>query len=113
MLKLKMTTGNTVQVLNTLKKRLNTLMDESEWLMKETKGRQETLGRIKEDNQRVEVEKARAMRTNAKLKGQSEDDSGMPQVMDYVSARAEMYELDNAIANWERKVEIAQIAAHK
>ena len=41
LLRLKLTTGNTVQVLNTLKHRLNNLTGESDWLKRETAGRKE------------------------------------------------------------------------
>ena len=58
----------------------------------------------------MEEEKKRAKALNARLKAQQEENSDMPQVMDYVSQRAEMYELENAIKNWVRKVEIAKLA---
>lgn len=33
------------------------------------------------------------------------------QVIDYIQQKAEMYELQAAVRNWERKVEIAEMAA--
>merc|ERR1712139_221119 len=47
LLKLKMTTGNTVQVLNNLKKKLGELITESEWLRKEIDSRTELLEKIR------------------------------------------------------------------
>ena len=57
LLRLKLTTGNTVQVLNTLKHKLNTLTAESEWLKRETSQRKETLAKISEEISRVEQER--------------------------------------------------------
>merc|ERR1712100_191470 len=59
---LKLTTGNTVQVLNTLKHRLNNLTSESEWLKQETHQRKEALVKISEEISRVEQEKEQAAR---------------------------------------------------
>jgi hypothetical protein len=50
LLKLKMTTGSTVQVLNSLKKQLQDVIAESDWLRKEIKARTEMLKKIKKDN---------------------------------------------------------------
>ena len=45
LLRLKLTTGNTVQVLNTLKHKLNNLTAESEWLKRETAARRSSYSR--------------------------------------------------------------------
>ena len=37
----------------------------------------------------------------------------MPQILDYVRQKAEMYELEENMKNWERKVEIAEMASKK
>jgi len=113
LLKLKMTTGNTVQVLNNLKRKLNNLMSESEWLKYEIKTRTELCGKIKEDNGRVDTEISKASRANKTLSTASEAAQDMPEVLDYVKQKAEMYELQQAVKNWERKVEIAEMAAKR
>jgi len=113
LLKLKMTTGNTVQVLNNLKRKLNNLISESEWLKNEIKTRTELCGKIKEDNKRVQDEIVKASRSNKTLSTQNEAAQDMPEVLDYVKQKAEMYELQQAVKNWERKVEIAEMAAKR
>jgi len=110
LLKLKMTTGNTVQVLNNLKRKLYNLISESEWLKNEIKTRTETCVKIKEDNKKVQEEISKARRVNKTLQAQQEASQDMPQVLDYVQQKAEMYELQQAVKNWERKVEIAEMA---
>ena len=37
----------------------------------------------------------------------------MPQILDYVGQKKEMYELDQNLRNWERKVEIMEMAAKR
>jgi len=113
LLRLKLTTGNTVQVLNTLKHKLNTLTSESEWLKRETTQRKDALAKIGEEITRVEQEKEQAARTERKLRRETESDSKMPQVLDYVQQKAEMYELERQAASWTRKVEIAEMEAKR
>lgn len=47
---------------------------------------------------------------NTGLQQQHEDTAGMPEVRDFITQKATLYELQNAVKNWERKVEIASIA---
>jgi hypothetical protein len=113
LLKLKMTTGNTVQVLNNRKRMLNNLISESEWLKNEIKTRTELCAKIKEEGRKVQEEIDKASRANQGLQTAEEAGQDMPQVLDYVSQKAEMYELEHAVANWERKVEIAVLSAKR
>ena len=93
LLRLKLTTGNTVQVLNTLKHKLHNLTAESEWLKRETSTRKESLAKISEEIGRVEQEKEQAARQDRKLKREENTESNMPQVLDYVQQKAEQYEV--------------------
>ena len=49
-----------------------------------------------------EIEREREI--NQKLKLDQEDAVDSPQVLDYVAQKAEMYELQGAVKNWQRKV---------
>ncbi|KAL3907701.1 MAG: hypothetical protein SGPRY_010080, partial [Prymnesium sp.] len=97
LLRLKLTTGNTVQVLNTLKHKLNNLTTESEWLKRETNQRKESLVKITEEIARVEQEKEQAARLDRKLRREENSESNMPQVLDYVSQKAEMYDVERQL----------------
>jgi hypothetical protein len=108
-LRLKLTTGNTVQVLNTLKHKLHNLTAESEWLKRETSTRKESLAKISEEITRVEQEKEQAARLDRKLRREENTESNMPQVLDYVQQKAEQYELERSLNAWRRKVEIADM----
>ena len=113
LLRLKLTTGNTVQVLNTLKHKLNNLTAESEWLKRETTQRKETLAKISEEIARVEQEKEQAARADRKMRRETESQSNMPQVLDYVQQKADMYDLERSVGSWRRKVEIAEMEAKR
>lgn len=65
------------------------------------------------ENGRVRAEIRSAEGTVDVLRTRAEDTAGMPQVLDYVKQKAEMYELQNALRNWERKVEIATMGAKR
>eukprot|EP00949_MAST-11_sp_MAST-11-sp1_P004941 g4941.t1 len=111
LLKLKMTTGSTVQVLNSLKKQLQDNMSESDWLRKEISARSDMLRKIKRDNISVTDEIRKESRRLRQFKDKKEDVEGMPEVMDYVLQKKRVYELEQEIANWERKIEIAEMEA--
>ncbi|GBG28885.1 Coiled-coil domain-containing protein 113 [Hondaea fermentalgiana] len=111
LLKLKRTTGNTVQVLNNLKKKLNTILTETEWLRKEIQGRKDLLEKIRVDINKVGVEIVKEERLNRKLSESDESGADMPHVRDYIGQKAEMYELRAMLKDWTRKVEIAAISA--
>jgi len=113
LLRLKMTTGKTVQTLNSLKQRLHALLSESESLQKEIAARTEQLRKVREDNAAVGGDISTEQRARKRLGQQQAETSDMPQVLDYVAQKAEMYDLHDNLRNWERKVEIMEMAAKR
>lgn len=57
----------------------------------------------------MELERKHAEQANRKLKREAGGESNMLQVLDYVAQKAELFELEKEIKNWERKVEIAEV----
>ena len=112
LLKLKMTTGKTVQILNTLKKSLNDLLAESRALRKELKEKDGIKAKLAAELERVAAEVRAERAKNRKYKVQ-QSNPDMPQVMDYVTQKSIAYELLAAKRNWERKVEIVEMAAKR
>ena len=88
-------------------------MTESDWLNKEIKTRTEQLSKLDEDIHQVSTDLASESRLRKKLAQSNSDSTGMPQILDYVRQKAEMYELEESVKNWERKVEIAEMASKK
>eukprot|EP00937_MAST-01D_sp_MAST-1D-sp2_P002263 g2263.t1 len=110
LLRLKMTTGSTVQSLNSQKRRLQSLIEESAWLQGELASRTALCGKVRKEARRVGAEAGKANRLNRSLRAAEEAALGMPQVVDYVQQKAEAYELQTAVKNWERKLAIAEMA---
>jgi hypothetical protein len=107
LVKLKLTTGSTVQTMNALTEKLNKLNSDQVWLRKEIKQREDHLRKLNEDIRMVEGEKVSAEKRNTQLRLQHEAVK-VPKVEDYIQQKAEMYELEKAVINWKRKVEIAE-----
>ncbi|KAJ3393348.1 hypothetical protein HDU84_002143 [Entophlyctis sp. JEL0112] len=130
LLKLKMTAGNTVQILNfykasgaaflqlaclhlsTTQKRLQLLTGESNKLKTEIEQRTEFLGRLNSEAEVVLEETRQAESINERLKTKNEEFK-VPHVMEYVHLKTQQYELMKKVKSWERKVEIATMQTHR
>lgn len=112
LLRLKFTAGNTLQVLNNYKRRLNMVTLESDRLQAEISQRDDMLARIVVEAALVEEDRAKALVSNKKLRKQLED-FVVPEVLDYVSEKADQQHLTKTVKTWERKVEIAEMALRK
>ncbi|KAJ3022003.1 hypothetical protein HKX48_007282 [Thoreauomyces humboldtii] len=112
LLKLKMTAGNTQQVLNYHKRKLQSLTQESDILRHEIGQRQDMLSKLIAEAEIVEVERAHAEKANRKIRAQMED-YRVPDVMDYVSVNAQQEELTGKLKMWQRKVEIASMQSQR
>jgi len=109
LLKLKMTTGNTVQKLNLQKMRLNDLLSRSTTLQSEIEARKSQREGAQKDTDRVTKQIKRAKRIQRKFYDGAKDNPKMPKTLDYVRQKAEAFELQKAIQSWERKVQIAKL----
>lgn len=56
-------------------------------------------------------ERFKAEKRNRKLRQQLAD-YRVPEVMEYVSEKADLYELQKKVKSWERKVEIADVRSY-
>ena len=120
-----MIAGNTVGLLNNYKKKLNKYTTEHDWLQKEIKQREDIMTKvvsfsilfsfflalliltfivkIKRETGMVTKEIDKASTLHTKLKQQNEE-FRVPEVLDYVHLKAELYEIDKKVQDWERKV---------
>jgi hypothetical protein len=106
LVELKGTTTRTVQTLNGLTDKLGALTSDQVQLRKELKLRLEHVEKLKAEIEQVKKEGAVAQKKNTALKIQHESVK-VPLVEDYIAQKAETYELQKAVQNWRRKVEIA------
>lgn len=91
-----------------LQHKLQECTELSKRLEQETNSRKELLERIDAETSQVEKERRKAEKINKKLKQQL-DDYKVPEVMDYVTEKADVYELQKKVKSWERKLEIAEV----
>jgi hypothetical protein len=112
LLKLKLTTGRTVAILNETKKNLNNFVGETKNLKKEIKEKEALKVKLQGELSRVQEELRLEMSRNKKYKIQQSNPE-MPQVLDYVQQKSLMYELEAAEKNWQRKVEIIEMSAKR
>ena len=108
LLRLKLTTGRTVQDLNSLKKKLTHLTARGEWLQKQIIEKEEQLMRFSEEEKRVDDAKRVASSINKGLK-EEQDDTEHPRVIDYIRLKAEVSELESKQLDWTRRLEIAEL----
>merc|ERR1719356_770855 len=113
LLDLKKRSGRTVKILNNMKKKLSSLTTEAKFLEDEIKERKAMLAKTEHDIVKVVEEKEAARKEHKKLRAQSRQTPEMPQVVDYVSQKAEQYELEGQKRNWVRKLELAETAAKR
>lgn len=113
LLQLKMTAGKTLQYLNHLKTQLLSIIKETEECDEDIKSRTQQLDHVRAESIKVKEEINKTAPINSKLKENIEETKNMPDVYNYVLQRAEEAELKKMINNWERKVEIAKMAAKR
>uniref|UniRef100_A0A9L0QYK6 Cilia- and flagella-associated protein 263 n=1 Tax=Equus caballus TaxID=9796 RepID=A0A9L0QYK6_HORSE len=109
LIQLKLASGNTLQVLNTYKSKLQRAMEMSSSLNKEILLRNELLEKIERETIQVEEDRAKAEALNKKLRKQLAEFRA-PQVMGYVREKILNGDLEKSIKMWERKVEIAEMS---
>jgi len=111
-----MTTGKSIQALNNLKKHLHGMSNDEEWLRNEIADRRATLQRTRDETGRTRAKIASLRAASRKLDARSptqlraKKNSNMPQVIDYVKQKKEVFELERAVANWQRKVDLGMLA---
>ncbi|XP_077066606.1 cilia- and flagella-associated protein 263 isoform X1 [Siphateles boraxobius] len=108
-LDLKLLAGNALQALNCNKKKLQILTLESDVLNSDIALRMKLLVKIEEEIKQAEEERNKAEALNGKLRGQLAD-YHVPHVLQYIEVKESHGQLQKSVKEWERKVEIAEMA---
>ncbi|XP_026544787.1 coiled-coil domain-containing protein 113 [Notechis scutatus] len=109
LLQLKLTVGNTLQILNYYKRKLHYATAMATYLVKDIAQRKESLEKIAREAIFVEEERLKAEILNKKLRRQLAE-YRVPPVLNYVHEKMTVHDLENSLRIWERKVEIAEMA---
>jgi chromosome segregation ATPase len=113
LLHVKLSAGKTIQVLNEYKKRLKDKLDEAEWLKNEVTSKKSLLSKLEKEDGRVTKDFKTEKKSRNRLVQQIEEAAAMPNIEDYIQQKREMYDLQATLANWQKKVEIMEMAAKK
>lgn len=108
LLKLKLSTSRTVQVLNSLKFQLSELVGAGQQLRKLLKDKASEQSRFDNDLSSVGVAKVTVEKTVRRLQAEQED-FDQPQIMDYIRVKHEVAELEKQVIDWQRKIEIMEM----
>lgn len=108
LLKLKLSTSRTVQVLNSLKFQLSELVGQGGQLRRLLKDRSAELARFDGDLSNVTVVKGQVERSVRRMQAEQED-FDQPQIMDYIRVKHEVAELEKQVTDWQRKIEIMEM----
>ncbi|XP_012662282.1 coiled-coil domain-containing protein 113 isoform X2 [Otolemur garnettii] len=109
LIQLKLVSGNTLQVLNTYKSKLQRALEMNVNLDKEILMRNELLEKIERETLQVEEDRAKAEAVNKKFRKQLAEFRA-PHVMQYLKEKLLNGDLEKSIKMWERKVEIAEMS---
>jgi hypothetical protein len=113
LLRLKLTTGNTVQALNTLKSRLSELSKQASSLRGDIRGRSQLLAKLRAENAAVATAVVESQAVGEALATAAREAEDMPRVGDYVELCRLEKELGREVASWGRKVEIIEVGARQ
>ncbi|XP_070809120.1 cilia- and flagella-associated protein 263 isoform X2 [Pituophis catenifer annectens] len=109
LLQLKLTVGNTLQILNFYKRKLHYATAMATYLVRDIAQRKESLEKIAREAILVEEERVKAEVLNKKLRRQLAEYK-VPPVLNYVHEKVAVHDLENSLRIWERKVEIVEMA---
>jgi hypothetical protein len=113
LLTVKLSGSKTIQALNEYKRRLNLQTEDAAWLNNEVEAKSAQLVKIEGECKKVSKEFTSEKRLKNKLRLQIEEASDMPDVTDYILQKKELYELESALKNWQKKVDIMEMAAKR
>jgi len=111
LIRLKLSTGKTIQTLNAMKVQLSEVGRETTRLRGDIRTRTGLLKRLKAENGALATQVAAAHSTGIALSRQAKEASDMPTIMDYVQLKALQAQLTHEATSWARKVEIMDLTA--
>lgn len=110
---LKTSSSKTTVALNEYKYRLSVQMDDEKWLNNEYSTKEAMERKFENEQKRVLRELEGERRARNKLRMQVEEASEMPDIEEYILQKRDMQNLALVKKNWEKKVEIMEMAAKR
>jgi len=113
LLALKLNSGKTVQTLNSLKKKLQDAIREQDMISSEMKIKIQKQEKTKKAIKKTKDDIKKADQNNRRQIALQAHIENMPNPISFVEEKNEAQTLINQVKNWERKIEIAEVAAKK
>ena len=113
LLSLKLNSGKTVQTLNSLKKKLQDAIKLQEMITRDMQIKKVKSVRTSEDIFKARKDIKVASLNNRKQEQLQREMTNMPDPFKFVEQKNIAIDLKNSVKNWERKIEIAEVAAKK
>lgn len=113
LLSLKHSSSKTTQALNEYKRRLQTQCEDAEWLQNELKSKETLKAKLDIEDVKVNKEVGHEKKLRNRFKLQIEESAELPEIEDYILQKREMQQLETVKKNWEKKVEIMEMAAKR
>eukprot|EP01041_Mallomonas_annulata_P008370 gene8370-17251_t len=113
LLTVKMSTGKTLQALNELKQRLTEKLTESDRFKEELSDKRSLTSKLHLETKSVTKDVRLEKRQRNKLRQQMEESKDLPNIEDYIHQKRVMYDLQATLKNWQKKVDILEMAARK
>ncbi len=113
LLSLKLNSGKTVQTLNSLKKKLQDAIKMQEMITRDMQMKKIKYEKTKEDITKARDEIAKAKYNNKKQEQLQLQIQNMPDPLKFVEQKNSANDMKHTLKNWERKIEIAEVAAKK
>jgi hypothetical protein len=110
---LKASSSKTTVALNDYKFKLNQELEDEKWLKSELINKENMRTKFTSEEQRVQKELENERRMRNKLRMQVEEASEMPDIEEYILQKRDMHNLQSVKKNWEKKVEIMEMAAKR
>jgi len=108
LLRSKLMAGNTLQVLNKYRKKMNLLTLDEEQLKADIKSKNEMLQKLEAETIKIETERAEAERINIRTRKKFSDYK-VPGVQNYIEMKTNLIELRKSLKTWENKLSVAQM----
>lgn len=113
LLAVKMSTGKTSQALNELKQQLTEKLAESERFKNDLAEKKLVTAKLSQETKKVTKNVHHEKRQRNKLRQQMEESKDLPNIEDYIHQKRVMYDLEATLKNWQKKVDILEMAAKK
>ncbi len=105
--------SKTTQALNEYKRRLNQQIEDANWLKSELSTKEALKIKLENEHKKVSKELVTERKARNRLKQQIEEAAEMPDIEEYIMQKREMQNLESVKKNWEKKVEIMEMAAKR